>query len=181
MAYLAPCPPRLQPRSRHSITIAFITTTTRLPMVIWERAASPRRTRSGRAQSFNRICQAACPHSLSPSHSSLQTTARLAHPFLLLPHSPIGYVTLRRHIPPPPPPKKKLFPLSVGETCTPSNTPFLEPTLSTTPNGSSITSAIFAQYTAVTNGQTDRQMDHRTRPVPTGRFLLLISYQSDAV
>jgi len=39
---------------------------------------------------------------------------------------------------------------------------------STIPDGIWIESAIFVQYTLVTNGQTDAQNDNRTGPVPTG-------------
>jgi len=48
----------------------------------------------------------------------------------------------------------------------PSNRWFLRPTAMVTPNGSLIGSAIFAQYTSVTNWQND----DRTRPVRTSRL-----------
>jgi len=54
-----------------------------------------------------------------------------------------------------------------------SNTSFLWPTRATTPNGISIQSAVFPQYTLVTNRQidwqTDRQNDELNRPIRIGR------------
>ena len=59
------------------------------------------------------------------------------------------YVTSRSIIPP------KKFPLTVGGTEPKSNAWYLGPTRLTTPNGSSIDSAVLAKYTII-YGQTDR-------------------------
>jgi len=67
----------------------------------------------------------------------------------------------------------KLPPARGGSSGHPaSNTPFRGPTRSATPNGSSIASTVFAQYTVVTNGRTEKTQfvprgSHSTTPTRT--------------
>jgi len=65
----------------------------------------------------------------------------------------------------------------VAQMCTPSNTCFLGPTRVHNPNCISIGSAVFAGFTVVTDGQTDRETDHSTPSVTVG----LIYVHSTAV
>jgi len=65
---------------------------------------------------------------------------------------------------PSPPPSKLPFPWGSGP---PSNT---WPTRVLNPNGISISSAVFAGLTSVTDRPTDRQTDHVTRSVTIGRI-----------
>jgi len=53
-------------------------------------------------------------------------------------------------------------------SCSPFTTSYLRRNRPATPNGISIDSAVFAKYTFVTNGQTDR---HGTQPVPIAAAL----------
>jgi len=58
--------------------------------------------------------------------------------------------------------------IPMGESGPPSNTWFIGPTRVLNPNGISISSAVFAGLTSVTDRPTDRPTDHATRSV-TGR------------
>jgi len=54
----------------------------------------------------------------------------------------------------------------------PSNTRFLGPTGSTNQNGISIESAVFPEFTVVTDRQTDRQYDDGAQPIPIAAYAI---------
>jgi len=90
---------------------------------------------------------------LGPSQPTTQTASPLVKSFLHRLRTAECPYALQWDAPFP----LKIAPFSMGESGLPCNTWFPGPTRVTNPNGISISSAVFAGLTSVTDRQTDRQ------------------------